>query len=334
MLVLLIFVIGLVSFPQWGETQDIEAAKREGKVVWYTSMGVDDSQLFAKAFSKNYPDIRVHVVRASSEKLLNRILTEARTGKYLFDVVTLGGFEIHSAQKHGLLGKYVSPESVVYKDGFKDPEGYWTDIWDTYYVIGYNTKKVTKEEAPRSWEDLLAPKWIGKFAMEEEGYEWYAGMLQAMGEEKGKAFMHALARQDIRWRRGLNLMAQLLVTGELSLAMSYAHGIDQKKKKGAPVEWVTTTDPVIVALHPMGIGAKADHPDAAKLFIDFALSREGQSLIQSFARTPARPDLDFSASQVDLSKLALFPIPPSAAENYQEYVEEYRRIFSRKKMKR
>jgi iron(III) transport system substrate-binding protein len=316
------FLISALAFST-GQAQLMETAKKEGKVVWYTSMGVDDAQPFSVAFSKKYPFIRVEVVRASSEKLLNRLMTEVRAGRYLFDVVTLSGFEAHIAQKQGFLGKYVSPESKVYPKGFKDPEGYWTDIWDNYYAVGYNTSLVKRGEAPKSWQDLLNPKWKGKFGMDEEEYEWYAGMLEAMGEEKAKAFMRALAKQDLQWRRGHNLLAQLLVAGEFPLAMSYAHRVDQQKKKGAPVEWITTTDPIIVSIHPTGIGAKAEHPNAAKLFIDFSISLEGQKLIRSFNRTPAHPDLAGSAG----GKLPLFPVAPSVADRYKKYIDEFRQIF-------
>src|SRR5713226_2611711 len=102
-------LILLPCFSQ-ADAQQVEAAKKEGKVIWYTSMGVDDSQPFGASFTKKYPEVKVEVVRASAEKLLNRILTEVRAGRYLFDVVTLSGFEAHIAQKQGLLGRYVSPE--------------------------------------------------------------------------------------------------------------------------------------------------------------------------------------------------------------------------------
>jgi len=317
-------VILLSCFSQ-ADAQQLEAAKKEGKVIWYTSMGVDDSQPFGASFTKKYPEIKVEIVRASAEKLLNRMLTEVKAGSYLFDVVTLSGFEAHIAQKQGLLGKYVSPESKVYPKGFKDPEGYWTDIWDNYYAVGYNTKMVKKDEAPKSWQDLLDPKWKGTFAMDDEEYEWYAGMLEAMGEEKGKNFMRTLAKQEIQWRKGHNLLAQLLVAGEFPLAMSYAHRVEQQKKRGAPVEWIATTDPIIVSLHPIGLGAKAEHPNAARLFIDFTISKAGQQLIQSFNRTPAHPELQAGPA----SNLPLYPISPSVADRYKKYIDEFRAIFQR-----
>jgi iron(III) transport system substrate-binding protein len=312
-----------VSAISTGPAQVMETAKKEGKVVWYTSMGVDDSQPFAAAFMKKHLEIKVEVVRASSEKLLNRILTEVRAGRYLFDVVTLSGFEAHIAQKQGLLGKYVSPQSKAYPKGFKDPEGYWTDIWDNYYAVGYNTSAVKKTAAPKSWQDLLDPKWKGKFGMDDEEYEWYAGMMEAWGEEKAKSFMRSLAKQDIQWRKGHNLLAQLLVAGEFPLAMSYAHRVDQQKKKGAPVEWVKTTDPIIVALHPTGIGSRSEHSSAAKVFIDYMLSLEGQKLIQSFHRTPAHPELAASGGD----KLPLLPVAPSVADRYKKYIDEFRQVF-------
>ena len=130
-----------------------------------------------------------------------------------------------------------------------------------------------KERAPKNWDDLLDPQWKGKIAMDEEMYSWYAAMAVAWGE-KAQHFMKALAKQDIQLRTGQSLIAQLMASGEFPMAMVLAHRIEQMKEQGAPVEWVTTLDPVTVSLHPVGVAAKAPHSNSAKLFIDFVLSKE------------------------------------------------------------
>ncbi len=304
----------------------LEAAKREGKLIWYTSMGVDDSQPFAKAFERKYLFVQVEVFRLSSEQLLNKILTESRAGQARFDVVVLSGFEAHIAVKQGLFGRYASPEHPAYPRVFKDPDGLWADFWDNYYVIAYNTQLVSKADAPKTWEDLLHPRFKGKIGMDNEDFEWYAGMLEAMGADKGRRYMMALAAQQPEFRKGHSLLAQLLTAGEFPLAITYAHRIEQLKKKAAPVEWATTTDPIIVSLHPVGLSARAPHPNAGKLFIDFSLSEEGQRLLLTFNRTPARPGLASGAE-----RLKLFPVAPSVADRFRQYIAEFNETFFKQK---
>jgi len=253
-------------------------------------------------------------------------MNEARAGKVLFDLVAVRGLETHQLVKAGLLQPYVSPESVAYSAGFKDSKGYWVDYFDSYNVIGYNTQLVARDQAPKSWEDLLDPKWKGKIALDEENFSWYGAMTQKWGKEKTQRYMRTLAKQDIQLRNGQTLIAQLMAAGEFSVAMVLAHRIEKMKEQGAPVEWVTTLDPVTASLHPIGIAAKAPNPNAAKLFIDFILSKDGQQLLLSIERTPARPGID---TKMEARKLKLFPMPPELGERYEQFQKEFREIFGR-----
>ena len=253
-------------------------------------------------------------------------MNEARAGKVLFDLVAVRGLETHQLVKARLLQPYVSPESAAYPAGFKDSKGYWVDYFDSYNVIGYNTQLVVREQAPKSWEDLLDPKWKGKIALDEENFSWYGAMAQKWGKEKTQRYMRALAKQDIQLRNGQTLIAQLMAAGEFSVAMVLAHRIEKMKEQGAPVAWVTTLDPVTVSLHPIGIAAKAPHPNAAKLFVDFILSKDGQQLLLSIERTPARPGID---TKMEARKLKLFPMPPELGERYEQFQKEFREIFGR-----
>jgi iron(III) transport system substrate-binding protein len=328
---LLLFVLVLqLGFPFSLAAQDrhtqklIEGAKKEGALVWYTSASIEDVKAIFTAFNKKYNFIKTDFFRAGSASLFNRILNEPRAGKVLFDLVAIRGLETHQLVKAGFLQRYASPESEVYPTGFKDAKGYWVDYFDAYNVIGYNTKLVSRDQAPKSWEDLLDPKWKGKIALDEENFSWYGAMTQKWGREKTQRFMRALARQDIHLRSGQTLIAQLMAAGEFSVAMVLAHRIEKMKEQGAPVEWVTTLDPVTASLHPIGVAAKAPHPNAAKLFIDFLLSKEGQQLMLSIERTPARPGID---TKMEARKLKLYAIPPELGEHYEQFQKEFRDIF-------
>jgi iron(III) transport system substrate-binding protein len=302
----------------------IEGAKKEGSLIWYTSTSIEDIKRLFDAFTKKYPFIKTEFFNAGSARVFNRILNEARAGKVFFDLVAVRGVETHQLVKGGFLQPYVSPEASAYPQGFKDTKGYWVDYFDAYNVIGYNTKLVPKERAPKSWDDLLDPQWKGKIAMDEEMYSWYAAMAVVWGREKAQRFMKALAKQDIQLRTGQSLIAQLMAAGEFPMAMVLAHRIEKMKEQGAPVEWVTTLDPVTVSLHPIGVAAKAPHSNVAKLFIDFVLSKEGQQVVLAMGRTPSRPGID---TKMQSKNLKLFPISPELGENYNRYQKEFSELF-------
>jgi iron(III) transport system substrate-binding protein len=328
--ILILILLFQLCFPSNSESQDthtaklIEGAKKEGSLIWYTSTSIEDIKRLFDAYTKKYPFIKTEFFNAGSARVFNRILNESRVGKIFFDLVAVRGVETHQLVKGGFLQPYLSPESGAYPQGFKDAKGYWVDYFDAYNIIAYNTKLVPKEQAPKSWEDLLDPKWKSKIALEEEMYSWYAAISVAWGRERAQRYMRALAKQDVQLRSGQTLIAQLMAAGEFPMGMALAHRIEKMKEQGAPVEWVTTLDPVTVSLHPIGVAAKAPHPNAAKLFIDFVLSKEGQQLVLAIGRTPSRPGID---TKMQARNLKLFPIPPELGEHYNQYQKEFREIF-------
>jgi iron(III) transport system substrate-binding protein len=125
-------------------------------------------------------------------------------------------------------------------------------------------------------------------------------------------------------RSGSSLIAQLVAAGEAPMGSVNVHTMERMKLKGAPVDWVATTDPIVVSLHPMGLSIKPAHPNAGKLFIDFVLSKDGQQVILDVGRTSPRPGMD---PRVDGSKLKLYPTRPELADRYPQYEKEYRQIF-------
>ena len=324
---ILFFLAGL---PLSSAAQDartaklIEGAKKEGSLMWYTSTSIEDAKSLFDAFKKRYPFINTEFFNAGSARLFNRILNESRAGKVFFDLVAVRGLETHQLVKGGFIQPYMSPEATVYPAGFKDPKGFWVDYFDAYNVIGYNTKLVSKDQAPRSWDDLLNPKWKGQIALDEEMYSWYGALIQVWGRERALKFMKGLAKQDIQLRSGQTLIAQMMAAGEFPIAIVLAHRMEKMKEQGAPVDWVTTLDPITASLHPIGIAAKAPHPNAARLFIDFLLSKEGQQVVLAIGRTPARPGVD---TKMEAKHLKLYPVPPELGEHYNQFQKEFREIF-------
>ena len=316
------------AFYAWAQSEDelIRGAKKEGKVVFWSSMRIEDSRALAAGFEARYPFIKVDIFRAGGEQIVNRAIAEHLAGKTTYDV--LNAFALKVVQNKGLLQPYAAPEATHYPTGFRDPQHYWISLYSGYNVIGYNTKLVSKADAPKNWDDLLHARWKGKLGMDDEEYFWHAGMLKYWGEERGKKYMEALSRQGLQFRNGHALLADLLSIGEFPVSVVvYPDHIEMMKAKGQPVEWVKTTDPILVNLAPVGVAAKAPQPNAAKLLLNYSISREGQEILQKARRASARHDVPPVVPDMDPRKLKLVALDPDIPTN-AEHIKDFRRMFS------
>ena len=302
----------------------IDGAKKEGKMVFYTSVETEFARALTSAFETKYPYIKTDIFRSSHERIFSRLNVERKTGSYNADVLSVGEFETYHMQKRGLLTPYKSPFAAVYPDGFKDPDGYWTDFYDNLIVTAYNTTRVKREELPKSYEDLLHPRWRRRMVLDKNEDRWFANMLHLMGEKKGMEFMQALAKQEVAIRSGRSLITQLLAAGEFDLQIvAYWYRPHLLKKQGAPVDWVAM-EPALVALHPISVIDRAPHPNAAKLFIDFVLSDEGQRLFASRGREPVRPGIRPEGYP---SHIKVIPSKVELAEKLADYTRRYEALF-------
>jgi iron(III) transport system substrate-binding protein len=303
----------------------IEGAKKEGKVVWYTSMAIDTSKPLLDGFLKEYPFIKADLVRAGEEQLTNRMLSETRAGQWLFDAVSTSS--IGALIERKMITPYLAPERDAYMDQFKDPQGYWTGVFANNLVLAYNTKMVATKDAPKDYPDLLDPKWKGQILMDPTDYDWFGTLIAAWGREKTVQYMQRLAKQQPSWRRGHGLTAQLLGAGETGLAWAYSFRIERMKREGAPVEWIETFDPIVVTISGIGLSAKATNPNAAKLLINFATSKKGQEMVREMRRIPARGDVKPFAPKMDQSKLKLKAVPKEVYSGLDDHAREFRKIF-------
>jgi iron(III) transport system substrate-binding protein len=305
-----------------------DAAQTEKKLVLYHSPNVSDTERILSGFRKKYPLIGIETYRASGEKLIQRITAEARAGKNFADAYLLSGFQTWLLKAMGLLSLYPSLERQKIPEALKDSDGYWTGVYWNLEVLAYNTKMVRSSEVPKRWEDFLAPRWKGQLALEEEDVDWYRAMLQLMGEEKGKEFMRRLAAQQPQVRTGHTLLAQLIGAGEFALAPTVrVHQAETMKIKGAPIEW-TAIEPL--APNPpisISIPKSTSRPNAARLFTDFVLSREGQMIIYELNRNPSRTDVPQPVPRA--AKIRLMTMNyDQVVKNYGRYAKEFREIFS------
>jgi iron(III) transport system substrate-binding protein len=304
----------------------VEEAKKEGKVVVYAAYSATDANIIKAAFEKKYPFINFEYFRAGKDKLLARYLTEVKAGQFLPDIYISSIFPVSTLLQQGLLGRYPSPERAAYADSLKDKNGNWTAIYLNAMTIAYNTRMVKPHEVPKSYQDLLFPKWKGKMGMDLNKTEWYVAMLQMMGEEKGKKYMETLSKQDIQAREGNTITGQLLVAGEFPLVVSqYPTSVEEMKKRGAPIEWVPL-QPHFVFPIVMAPTAKQPHPAGSKLFVDFILSEEGQKIMKSLSRIPARKEV-FPEPPNLIQGYKLLVVRPTSSEDYNRYNNEYHKYF-------
>jgi len=303
----------------------IDAAKRESEVVYYASMNLSEANAVIGEFEKRYPFIKVKLQRTGSEKLLTRVLTEARAKKTFADVIQTVEFSMHIFNRSGILARYTPSANALYPKDFKE-EGFWTTVYYNAYVTGYNTRLVAARALPRTYDDLLDPKWKGKLLMEGTKAEWFAGMLQILGQERGLKFMRDLAKQQPSLREGHELLAQLVVAGEGVFDVNIpAASVERMKERGAPIDW-TALGPAPATMVGAGVAAQAPHPNAARIFLDFLLSREGQKLMQTPGRMIARGDLANEQAAM-LKELKIVPVSPSLADKLDEYAKQLRAIF-------
>ena len=272
----------------------IKGAQNERLVEWYATLPVEHSKVLIEAFRQRYPFLEVKYTGGGGGRMVNRVIAEHRAGLNKFDV--LGGTSTsHVAlMKAGLIARNVTPVRRELRDGFMDAEGYRVAPFTYALVIGYNSRAVSREQRPRSYEELLEPKWKGHIGLEAAGYEWLAAMIDTMGEEKALAFARRLATQNLRVQQGSSLLVQQMIAGEFNVLIDALHyQLENHKERGAPVDYVIP-DPLLIK-DPSGIwlAKYSAHPHAAALLIDFLLTREAQEIYARQNRLVARRDMEW-----------------------------------------
>ncbi|HEX7232685.1 MAG TPA: extracellular solute-binding protein [Candidatus Binatia bacterium] len=318
-------VLSVSLYAVVAPAQEVGKAKQEGRLVFYTSWGPGDAEYVVKAFEKKYAPLRVETVRASSERTLTRLLNEQRANTFLGDVVAVSGLQSGILKVKGALDRYQSPEAANFPADWRDPDGYGTGLHQTIYVIGYNSRLVAADAAPKGYEDLLQPRWKGQLGWDPEEYYLFGALLKARGKEKGLDYWRRLAAQQVNFRKGYTLISELVSAGEFPVAVSlYQHRVDEYDEKGAPLHWVAPNPLVGGDPNKISLLKNAPRPNAAKLFIDFMLSAEGQKLLQDKGRSPGRIGIGPKNPRLKGAKLFTLHIN---AEEYEELGKEFNRIF-------
>ena len=264
----------------------VAQARREGRLVLYTSLAPTESAPVAAAFEKKY-GVKVELWRALSDKVVQRAVTEARARRFSVDVVETNGPEMEMLARERLLGEFYSPHLADLPPALIPPHRQWFPDRVNFYGVGYNTRTVQRAQIPASYEGFTDPRWKGRIGIEATDAEWMATLIKTWGTAKGMDYFRRLAAMKPAVREGHVLLATLVAAGEVPVGLTmYASNIEALKRKGAPIDFVPV-QPAVARPQGIAVARQAPHPNAALLFADFVLSPEGQTLFESLGRVPA-----------------------------------------------
>ena len=298
-------------------------AKKEGSVSLYSSAAPEDLAALTGAFEKKYA-VKVRVWRGSSENVVQRAVIEARGGRYDADVLETGAIAMESMHRERLFQAIKTPALSELLPTAILPHGEWIGTRLNIFVAAYNTGLIRKGELPSSYDNLLDHRWKGKLGLEAEDSDWFGGVVSALGEEKGlKLFREIVAANGISVRKGHTLLANLVVSGEVPLALSaYAYKAEQLRKSGAPIGWLVIP-PGVGRFEGAAVSRRAPHPHAAILFFDFMLT-DGQDILRERDFFSARANAQSLPQGADLH----FLDPARALDENAKWSKYFRDIVT------
>ena len=253
----------------------LAAAKKEGTLTLYTTLAANNLRALIGPFEEKY-GIKVNIWRAPTEKVMQRTVTEAAGGRYEVDAIHFGSPQMEALHREKILQPVKSPVFAELVKGAVPAHQDWAATILQIYVQIYNPKLIKKEELPKTYQDLLDPKWKGKLGIESESWPWYAALVQEMGEEKGmKLFRDIAATNGMVAHGSVTLLNNLVAAGDIPLGLTvYRHIAQASKDKGMAIDWFVLK-PAIARSNAIGIARNAPHPNAALLFYDYMLSATG-----------------------------------------------------------
>ncbi|MGH7771342.1 MAG: ABC transporter substrate-binding protein [Candidatus Binatia bacterium] len=332
MLILRLATFALLGFASLTHAQVVHPdlvsqAKKERRVVWYTTLSIPESKQFADIFETQFPFLKVEIFRSGAGAVVNRIFSEYGAKNYLFDVVQ--GISsrgvIPVLKQKEIITRYESPEYKSIPNDLKDGEGYWASNYLNTFVLAYNKRMVKSEGVPKTYDDLLRPMWKGKKILNDtENFAWFDGLLKYWGRDKGLAYFRRLAQQEQVFQRGARGRIQLVAAGEFPLTIGYGPHAQSFINQGAPIDWVPL-EPVVVIVNTVSVARRARHPSAARLFVDFLFSKGAQLKLRELNRIPSRVDVDSDPPR--LFKGFRKVVQDVEDENLSEAVDLFHQIF-------
>lgn len=307
------------------DTRLLEHARQEGSVGIYTSLATKESTPLAQAFEKKY-GIKVELWRATSDKVVQRAVTEGMARRHVVDVIETNGPEMEMLAREKLLADFYSPHFADLPPQALSPSRPWVADRLNFFVVAFNTNKYKRADLPRHYEGFLDPKWKGQIGIEATDAEWMSTIVGKLGQERGMKLFERLAAMRPDVRKGHILLAEMVGANEVPVALTvYNSEVESLKRRGAPIDWVPV-EPVVGRPQGIGVMKNAPHPHAALLFADFVLSPEGQQLFNSMGRTPVSTKV-----RSDLANFPYTMVDPAAVLDQSEKWEGvWNRLFINK----
>ena len=268
----------------------IEGARKENALTVYSSMTVADMGALIAAFQAKY-GVKAQHWRGSSEDIRNRATREYAAGRHEVDLAETAGSDMEAMVREQLLQRIATPVSAELIPQATPAHGQWISTRLSVFAGAYNTNIIKRADAPATYEDLINPRFKGKLGIEADDANWFMSVVGALGEPKGiKLFRDIVAANGMSVRKGHTLLANLVPTGEVPLALTaYGYRIEQLKNDGAPVE-IVYLPPVVAFPTSAGVFRRSPHPHAALLFVDFMLT-DGQKIVANREAVPTNPNV-------------------------------------------
>jgi len=290
------------------EERLLATAKQKGGLTLYTNAPAPDNMALVSAFERKY-GLKVNSWRAGSEEITQRVVTEARANRFVADAVLNNGPGLEALHREGLLQAVASPYLDNLYPSAIPAHKEWAGFCFNVLLAAYNTNLVSKDELPKSYEDLRDPKWKGRLGIEADDSDWFAGVVQELGEDKGIAlFRDIAATNQLSVRKGHSLLMNLVSAGEVPLALTvFVYTAEQTKKAGAPVDWAVIP-PLVAMPNAIAVLKNAPNPAAGILFFDFMLNEAQKSVLPGLdyvvtdRRIPAPLDRD-SIKMIDVNAI-------------------------------
>ena len=312
-----------------------KAAAATDTVMLYSSMQEDQLNAVKKAFEKKYPNIKMDYYFAGTGKVITKIATEAKSGQVAADVIWVGDpADYIGFKKMGILEKYTSAEAANIDKAFIDPEGFYTGARMMNMGIAFNTTKVKKEEAPKTWNDLLDPKWKGQIVMTDPGTagttKYAVGALIA-SKDYGPAYFEKLKANGTELQSGTTATHNQIAAGAYKVGMCLDYVTNNLKAKGSTIEFVYLDKDIVSIFSPVAVVKGAKNIKNGKLLVDFILSKEGQEVLVANNLLSVRKDVKQKGESAEtIAKRAMNVDLQALASSSKDMLKQFDGIFKKK----
>lgn len=320
-----------VAMAQPAVAQNVmELAKKEGKVVWYSSLGLSLAQKVCDAFNKKSLGVTCELTRDGSERIFQKVMQEASANLWIADVVhTSDASHFLDFKAKGMLARHAPAGSERFRPDFRDKDGFYYVLRGTPYVIAMNTQKVAKAEAPKRWKDLLDPRWKGKLVHAHPGYSGVVltgmtGLLGAFGWD----YYAALAKNAPLVVQSAEDPPMKVSGGEAWVGVAGEYNFYRAAKKGNPLEIIFPEEGVPFVSSPNAVMARAPHPNAARVFTDFLFGKEAQQILVDDGLYVPNDEVSYAKDKRPLRELKLLRAEPEEMLKRNEEIKaKFRELF-------